>query len=240
MGHRDTAEKLANTGFVVAAINHGDNAMKPTPNGDLSVLIERPMDIKRLINYMLGDWPDASKVNAEHVGFFGFSRGGYTGLVLVGANPRGELCEGNDAPVCKQAKKDELLSLTHDFRITAAVIADPLSQFFTAASFKDVKIPIQLWRSEHGGDGVNPESVAAIAYTLSAPVEFHTVPASQHFDFLPPCPSAMAKRAPEICSDSKGFDRASFHEEFNVKVLDFFGKILVPEDSWCLGINCCY
>lgn len=76
LSHRDTAETLANAGFVVAAINHGDNAMNPRRHGDRSVLIERPTDMKRLIDFMLLAWSDASKLDAEHVGFFGLSRGG--------------------------------------------------------------------------------------------------------------------------------------------------------------------
>jgi hypothetical protein len=46
--------------------------------------------------------------------------------------------------------------LTHDRRINAAAIADPLSIFFTADSFAGVTIPVQLWASETGGDGVEP------------------------------------------------------------------------------------
>jgi predicted dienelactone hydrolase len=54
-GHRDTAEMLADGGFVVAAISHpGDNALDASRTDDLSVLIERPDDIRRLINFMLG------------------------------------------------------------------------------------------------------------------------------------------------------------------------------------------
>lgn len=228
LGHRDIAETLANAGFVVAAINHGDNAMSPRRNGDLSVLIERPADIRRVIDFMLGTWSDASKIDAGRIGFFGFSRGGYTGLVAIGANPvfdkTLDLCKDKDNPSCKQARRGELLTLAHDPRIKAAVIADPLSNFFTAGSFKNVKVPVQLWRSEHGGDGVSPESVAAIFRELPTTVEFHTVPNSQHFAFLPPCPAVMVEQAPEICSDPPPFDRAAFHKELDAKVLAFFRK----------------
>jgi predicted dienelactone hydrolase len=79
----DTAETLADAGFVVAAINHPD-MNRPV---DLSVLAERPTEIKRLIDFMVGASPAASNIDPERVGFFGFSLGGYTGLVLIGANP---------------------------------------------------------------------------------------------------------------------------------------------------------
>jgi hypothetical protein len=44
----------------------------------------------------------------------------------------------------------------HDRRIKAAVVADPLSVFFTAEGLAGITIPVQLWGSEKGGDGVEP------------------------------------------------------------------------------------
>ena len=35
---------------------------------------------------MLGSWSGSAKIDLGRVGFFGFSRGGYTGLVAIGAN----------------------------------------------------------------------------------------------------------------------------------------------------------
>ncbi|MQB40693.1 dienelactone hydrolase [Rhizobium sp. ICMP 5592] len=232
IGHHDTAETLADAGFVVVAISHpGDNALDKSRIDDPSVFVERPADIKRTIDFVLGSWPDAGKIDAARIGFFGFSRGGYTGLVAIGANPhfgkRLKICEGNDSAVCDQVHKGELPELTHDPRIKAAVIADPLSVFFTSDSFKAVKVPVQLWGSERGGDGVTPESVVAIANQLPTKPEFHPVPNSQHFDFLTPCPAELIKTAPAICADGPDFDRAAFHREFNAKVLAFFRKQLV-------------
>jgi predicted dienelactone hydrolase len=54
VGHHDTAEALADAGFVVVAINHpGDTATDMSRSDDLSTLVERPTDIKRLIDFML-------------------------------------------------------------------------------------------------------------------------------------------------------------------------------------------
>lgn len=230
LGHRDLAETLADAGFIVVAVNHGDSSSDGRRNGDFSVFIERPLDIRRTIDFMLSAWPQANQVDAARIGLFGFSRGGYTGLVAIGARPlfgrRPQVCEGRDTPVCRQAHNGELPEPVHDPRIKAAVIADPLSVFFTAQSFANVKVPVQLWGSERGGDGVTPESVAAIPAQLSGQVEFHSVPNSQHFSFLPPCSAALANVAPEICSDAAGFDRAAFHREMDRAALDFFQKHL--------------
>ncbi|MDB5958144.1 dienelactone hydrolase [Ramlibacter sp.] len=213
LGHRDTAQALADAGFIVAAISHpGDNAQDSSSSNEVSAFIQRPADIKRLVDHLLGAWPSASVVAADRIGFFGFSRGGYTGLVLAGAVPR--LREGQPTPVA------------HDPRIKAAVIADPLTLFFAPDAFGAVGIPIQLWRSEQGGDGVTPEGVAAVAVGLPAKPDLHTVAAAGHFAFLPPCPEALRQSAREICTDAPGFDRQAFHDAFNAQVVEFFRRTL--------------
>jgi predicted dienelactone hydrolase len=79
----DLAETLADAGFVVAAINHpGNTSSDMSRIGDLSSLSERPEDIKRLIDFMVGGSGASPEIDAKRIGFFGFSRGGYTGLLL--------------------------------------------------------------------------------------------------------------------------------------------------------------
>ena len=86
--NHDTAEALADAGFVVAAINHpGDNANDSSQHDDLSVWASRPVDMVRLLDFMLHDWKDKAVVDPARIGLFGFSKGGYTGLVLMGVTP---------------------------------------------------------------------------------------------------------------------------------------------------------
>ena len=218
-------------GFIVVAINHpGDSALDGSRTREFPVFVERPADIKRLIDHMLGPWSDAARIDAGRIGFFGFSRGGYTGLVAIGANPvfgkRLRLCEGNTDPLCDKVRMGELPELSHDPRIQAAIIADPLSIFFTEQSFKNVRVPVLLWGSERGGDGVTPASVADIAGWLPRKPDFRVVAGSQHFSFLPPCPAALTQSAPDLCSDQPGFDRAAFHADFNLQAVAFFKATL--------------
>ena len=229
LGHHDVAETLADAGFVVAAINHpGDTSSDTSRSDDLSVFVERPEDIKRLIDFMIGASPAAANIDPGRIGFFGFSRGGYTGLVLLGANPDWALattfCEQSPIHICDQIRRKEFPAqpLTHDPRIKAAVLADPLALLFTADSLQAIKVPVQVWASERGGDGVTPPMVAAVDTGLPIKHEYHVVPNSGHFAFLAPCPRALTKARPELCTDAPGFDRGAFHQQFDAEVLAYF------------------
>jgi predicted dienelactone hydrolase len=229
LGHHDLAESLADADFVVAAINHpGDSYADMSSAGDIANFVERPKDIKRLIDYMIEHGTGGKQIDAKRIGFFGFSRGGYTGLVLAGANPdflhANVPCDDPAIPLCAQIKRQEMPSepLTHDTRIKAFVIADPLNMFPTPESLKQVQAPLQLWSSEFGGDGVLPGTGAALENMLPVKPDFHIVPGSAHFAFLAPCSAALTKMAPDICIDQAGFDRVALHQQLNASALAFY------------------
>ncbi len=225
-GHYDTAEALADAGFMVAAINHpGDTARDLSQARDVAVMVRRPADIRRLIDHLVGPSPLAAHIDPGRIGFFGFSRGGYTGLVLIGATP------GWAAPDCdprspwcaqRRARTEAAAPLTHDPRIRAAVIADPLALFFPAATLGAIRVPVLLWLSEHGGDGVTPQDSATLDENLPAGHESRVVAGAGHFAFLAPCPPPLARSLPELCTDAPGFDRTAFHRQFNAETVAFF------------------
>ncbi|MGY8667765.1 dienelactone hydrolase family protein [Bradyrhizobium sp. UFLA05-109] len=239
VGHHDTAEALADGGFVVVALNHpvdaggGDMSRADT----LAAWTERPADITRVIDYMLTAWPDHSKLDRQNIGFFGFSRGGYTGLVVAGGNPdlrkAVAFCpEGSPKPSCAELRRNEIptQAFGHDQRVKALVIADPaFGPLFDPDGLKSVKIPTQLWASELSGEDrtggeVTPAYVSAIDRDLPVKPDYHLVPGAGHYAFLPPCAPDLAKRLPNICTDRPGFDRVAFHTEFNAAVLAFLRK----------------
>jgi predicted dienelactone hydrolase len=243
-GHHDTAEALADAGFVVVAINHpqANHADMSRANG-LGVLRQRPIDIKRTLDFMLGASADSARIDPRRVGFYGFSQGGYTGLVVGGANPDfnklpprcsdptaiGCPPAGQPKPARKQLPQE---MLTHDPRVKAIVVADPLSVVFqTADSVKDVKVPLQLWSSEFGGDSVSPADVKRLAALLPQTLDFHVVPNAVHFSFLTPCPPEDARKPSPVCVDTPGFDRTAFHKTFNADVLAFFRQHLAEDQG---------
>ncbi|WP_238925819.1 alpha/beta hydrolase family protein [Achromobacter xylosoxidans] len=231
LGHHDTAAALADAGFVVAAINHvGDNAVDRSRQGYLSIFSTRPREIRRLLDYLTGAWPQRARLDGA-IGFFGFSRGGYTGLVLAGAVPDfkqglGLCADEPTLPMCRDIRDGKVPAQPYvkDARIQAMVIADPLNAF-SADALKAVSMPVQLWASARGGDGVTPASVDAVRQGLAAP-EFHQVAGAGHFAFLAPCSAAQAEAAPAVCRDAAGFDRAAWHRDFNAAVVAFFKTAL--------------
>jgi len=153
--------------------------------------------------------------------------------VLVGADPDwthvAQICEGSSLRVCDQVRGKEFPAepLTHDPRIKAAVIADPPATVFGDSSLAAVRVPVQLWQSERGGDGVEPQTVAAVDKKLPAPHEYRVVPNAAHFALLTPCPRELAQKRAELCTDAPGFDRVAFHQQFDADVLAFFRAHLI-------------
>ncbi|HKD46909.1 MAG TPA: hypothetical protein VKB67_04440 [Rhizomicrobium sp.] len=221
LSHHDTAEALADNGFIAVTLTHVldsgrdlTNAMKPQS------MVERPADVKRVLDYVLQSSPYRTAIDPRRIGFFGFSRGGFTGLVLAGATAEipSSMESLNGGPSSQLRDPDR--------RIIAFVIADPLNVFPGKASLAQVTAPIQLWSSQLGGQGVTPKDVAAIAANLPATPEFHRVPNSTHLSFIFPCSPAMAKVAGDACVDPLGFDRAAFHRQLDEQIVAFFNKHL--------------
>jgi predicted dienelactone hydrolase len=231
--NHDTAVALADAGFVVAAINHpGDNGNDSSRGDDLSVFGSRPLDMVRLLDFMLHDWKDKVVIDPPKIGFFGFSKGGYTGFVLIGVTPDfrrlAKYCRDKTGACAQLHNGDASPEPPQDARIKAAVIVDPATVTFAQDNLAAIRTPLQFWRSERGGPGVGDGSgTARVAKSLPGNPEVHVVPAG-HFSFLAPCSPQLAAAIPRICTDDPAnFDRAAFHRHFNASVIRFFREQLI-------------
>jgi len=232
-GHRDTAATLADAGYVVAAITHRSEY-------DRRWRYERPAAIKRLIDYMLRAWPDRTRIDRRRIGFFGFSRGGYTGLVAIGGVPdfrritrhcrlvpSARFCRpsrGSKRPGTRKFTATKRPYI-HDTRIKAAVIAAPLGVVFGREGLKSVSVPVQLWRTVRDERVKFPYHAEAVSKALPIKPDYRVVQAG-HFAFLAPCAPRQTRAVPAVCRDADGFDRAAFHQRFNAEILRFFEKHL--------------
>lgn len=240
--HFDTALALAAAGFVVVALTHtGDNYLDQSYAGNQKNLTDRPRQVSVVLTYMLTSWTQHDHLDASRVGMFGFSLGGFTTLVEVGGIPdvsrMRELCRQRPtAPEClfiKQKNGDQLsppaitTAWTHDPRVKAAVVAAPaVSYLFGPGSLKDVKIPIQLWRASNDDQVPDEWNTSLVRQELPKAPEEHVVTGAGHYAFLPPCGEALARQAPQICTDDPKLDRSAFHRDFNSEVVAFFKKTL--------------
>jgi len=234
--HHDTAEFLADAGFAVVALDHTqDSAINKGGKSveDISSFLVRPTDIKRVIDLLVMHPPAGLDIDRGRIGFFGFSRGGYTGLVLAGAEPDFDSLVVPCPDVylmCRQIREHKIPAHAPGYepRIKAYVIADPVNLFASKSSLRNVKAPVQLWSSEHGGMGIRPDDVSAIAANLPIKPDFHRVAGAGHLSFDCPCSAGQAGALPPIlvCTDPPGFDRTEFHRRFNTDVLEFFRESL--------------
>jgi predicted dienelactone hydrolase len=178
------------------------------------------------------DWKDRAAIDLARIGFFGFSKGGYTGFVLAGAKPDfarlASVCTEKTG-TCERLHNGETPpSPPHDARIRAAVLVDPPSEVFTQDNLAAIKIPLQFWRSELGGGGVGASGTARVASSLPGKPDIHVIPGG-HYGFLPPCSPQFAANLPRLCTDPPGFDRAVFHRDFDASIVVFFREHLVSD-----------
>jgi predicted dienelactone hydrolase len=163
LGHHDLATYLAAHGFVVATIEHPrDNFHDQSGVGYSSTLVGRPIEISETISALLDDPRWKPLIDPNRIGVAGFSAGGYTSLLLVGAVPQFNrflaYCNRypDDEPTCTDARRltspEDFLAqaqkdltrwgATADPRVKAAFVMAPLSLIFDAAGAASIDRPV--------------------------------------------------------------------------------------------------
>lgn len=244
-GHADTAQALAEAGFVVAALTHpGDNYKDQSR---ATAMADRPAALSALIGWMLDASPLKARIDPNRVGAFGFSSGGFTVLAAAGGEPH----LGRMLAHCKRAPDNFDCKLTaahplpadvvsakwvHDPRIKAVVSAAPALGFaFGKDGLSGITAPVQLWKA--ADDEVLPgdEYAEAVHRDLGRPHDYHVVAKAGHYDFLTPCDGAPPPGLGYLCASQPGFDRRAFHRDFNLAVTRFFTDQLVAGQAATSG-----
>lgn len=255
MGHHDLATYLASHGFVVATLEHpGDNFHDQSGVGYPQVMGGRPIQVAAAISTLLADPTWKALIDADRIGVAGFSAGGYTDLLVVGAKPRFDLfiayCKKypGDEATCGIARRlfaaaakhghtdmDVVNALqkgilkwgdTADPRVKAAFVMAPQSISFDAKGAASIDRPVYLYYAQND-HVLRPSENAEHLAPLMHTLEGKTmVPKADHWVFLAPCSPELAKQAAAICSDPDGVDRAKVHAQIQVDALAFFRKTL--------------
>lgn len=252
LSHHDLATFLAAHGMIVATIEHaGDNFRDGSGVGRPLALFGRATQMSALISTLLDDSEWHDRIDAARIGVAGFSMGGYTSLLLVGAVPRLELladyCERSpqDRDACglverlsaesrSQSGREYLRTIqaeharwqTADARVRAAFAMAPLSVVFDREGAARINRPVFLYYAEN--DRVLPpaDNAKHVAPLIPTLVTTRVVAGAGHYVFLAPCSPALAKEVPVICTDPPDIDRAAVHQQINADALAFFRRTL--------------
>ena len=246
LSHRELAIALAREGFVVVVPTHvGDASGFPAANSQAKILMDRPRQAEEALNAVLSNPRFAPHVDANRIGMIGYSAGGYTALILAGAQPNfayaDEFCSTHDdAGSCGHRRTTEKEAVSSTFaspaptvsadlaawrppvepRLKAMVLMDPLAVMFNAPSFSAIHIPVLLYRPQSDTLLSAPRNALAVASGLPLTPQQQIVPGS-HFVFVDPCPSQIAADAALICQDAPGVDRPVIHRQIENQVADF-------------------
>jgi predicted dienelactone hydrolase len=253
------AASLAEKGFIVVGPDHpgttsGDSTPIATPR-----IWERTQDLSNIITWMTGDARWQASVDPTKIGVLGFSLGGSTALELIGAradlNAYADYCDRYTmmmdcqwfaggfgfvngkrvaSPVVKlrEMDKSRFEQSNLDPRVTSAVTVDPgLATSFKAESLKAIKTKTTIINL--GSPGNLPAAVDAIKLSGEIPgAEYHQIPGSNHFSFLPVCKPGAQEMLSEVgdvdpICDGKGLrDRAEVHQDAEKLIVDAFAKTL--------------
>ncbi|MGH8397686.1 MAG: alpha/beta hydrolase family protein [Gammaproteobacteria bacterium] len=252
LGHHDLATYLASHGFIVATLEHPkDNFHDSSGVGHLTVLAGRAIQVSATINMLLHDPYWRNLISADRIGVAGFSMGGYTSLLLVGAVPHFDrliaYCKRHpgDTGTCDlitrlaaQSGKTEMDYLdglqknftrwgnTDDPRVKAAFVMAPMSMVFDQAGLAHINRPVYLYYGQDDPVLLPQYNVLHIAPLIKTLAGIKMIPKAGHYVFLSPCSPQLAKEAPDICTDPPGVNRVAEHRQIDADALAFFRSTL--------------
>ena len=255
LGHHDLATYLAGHGFVVATITHPkDNFRDSSGDGQAVVLGGRPRQISATISYLVQSPRWTKLIDRNRIAVAGFSNGGYTSLLLVGAKPRftgiPRHCKlhPDDSNICIPLSKLEAAASrdhrsveqsidevqrgllrwgdTSDPRVKAAFVMAPFSSVFDSKGLAKIKRPVFVYYAADDRVLLPRYNALHIAPLIRTRVALKEVPNAGHYVFLAPCTPELTRDAPDICEDPRGTDRPAVHRQINESALAFFEQAL--------------
>lgn len=238
LGHADLAMALADAGYVVMAPTHaGDNFADPSRQASPALFSQRARQLRATVDFALDGWSGAPSIDANRVGAFGFSAGGFAVLTLAGGRPDMGLiashCTQSPEFICEVLRStgspliegaDGAGEFQPDPRLRAAVVAAPgLGFTFANGGLSGVRIPVQVWSGDQDKAVPYSSNSEVVERELGQLAESHRVAGAGHLSFLAPCGLIGP---PPLCGDAPGFDRQAAHAAMNASILAFFDKAM--------------
>jgi predicted dienelactone hydrolase len=246
------AAALARAGYVVVGVDHpGTNGIDGVTAEGAFAPWERAGDLKAALDLVLADPKLAAHVDTGRIGVAGFSLGGFTSLLEVGARADFEqlvaFCTGPDRDaICNQqleyphpmqtdqvAAEPAMAPLVarehtdlHDPRVRAAfLIAPAVIQGIDFDSLRRIKAPVAIALGD--ADPIAPPKTnGETAAKLVPGATIDILPNVRHYDFLSECAPAGLVYSKPYCTDLPGVSRAETHERVEREAVAFFDKTL--------------
>ena len=238
LNHRDTAIRLAEGGYVVAAPEHaGDSYRDKRYSGTSENWRRRPRQLSAVLDRLLGDSEFGPHIDTRRIGAIGHSAGGYSVLALIGG--RADMAvlvrhctryREEDSAFCGYGRPDGQAQGTmpdlSDRRVVAVVAVAPVGALFGDAAFVGVEAPTQIHRLE--GDRMlrEPWHAENVLTLMGDNASLVSHPAAHHFAFISPFPASLIGQVGAAGRDPAGFDRRAFLTRIDEQILSFFGDTL--------------
>jgi predicted dienelactone hydrolase len=253
--HRDTAAALARAGWIAVALRHPRNHVADdSAAGSRAMWLARPRQVRQSIDAILADPELRSVADPRRIGAIGYSAGGATALMLIGASAdlrnaadhcrahgdEDAACGGGTFRTRVRAVLDVAYEMVlgrsqawdrlRDPRVRAAVLMAPVAVHFDSASFEGVSAPVRLYRAERDEALTHPFHAERIRNGLPGELEYVVVEGAPHGAFVTPRASGATGQVAEDC-EPECFDHARFHERLNEEIASFFARVLAPAED---------
>jgi predicted dienelactone hydrolase len=236
-------EHLASQGFVVAAPNHEGNTIFDSPSDEETAQIarERPVDIVFAMGEVRAHPDFSGAIDPDRIGIAGHSFGGYTTLVLAGAEGDADAAKAR----CAESGGQEVFCPYVEYWESGEVIRRPAAAgVFSAAlplapggysafgeeGLSSVDMPIMLM----GGDldDMTGEEVEPIYAALPAPKYEIVIAGAGHMSFTDICRLDLpVPELEEMCDPQVYLDIDRAFELIDVFAAAFFRHRLCGEKS---------
>jgi predicted dienelactone hydrolase len=218
--HRGTAIALAQAGFVVLLPEHvGNSRTDGSLTGTVELLTARPQQLRDALAAVASDTMLASATDLTRLMLIGHSIGAYTVLAAAGGVP---VNTRFDTPVMP-SRRLNVATVNEAQSVCGLVLLAPAAGWFMPPGGLDgVTAPVLLMRGAE--DQVTPAfhtNIVRDALGASHPLDEVVVPGAGHFSFQSPYPPMMVVPGFAPATDPPGFDRVSFHESMNQRIVGF-------------------
>ncbi|OGN63796.1 MAG: hypothetical protein A3E80_06755 [Chlamydiae bacterium RIFCSPHIGHO2_12_FULL_49_9] len=229
------AEKLVPHGYVVASVEHHGNTWSGY-NPLVSLRFwERARDVHFVLDRVLEDPFLRDSIDANRIGFIGYSLGGMTGLSLGGAKAENvkeviylqQQKYRELAPeLVEQVDFSEAGSDFRDSRIKAMVLLCPAAFVHPPHTLERIKLPIAVVAAEKDHVLPHREHAERIIRHVK-PVKVKVLKKEVGHHTLLNRPSNLGKQVlhEAICRDHEACDRGKVHEEVGDFTVSFFNEI---------------